>query len=37
MNATCEICDARKADASGAFRVLPLVWHEFLLDRPVST
>jgi regulator of ribonuclease activity A len=27
--ATCDICDAHKADTSGAFRVLPPVWRGF--------
>lgn len=27
--ATCDICDAHKADTSGGFRVLPPRWHEF--------
>jgi len=27
--ATCDICDAHKADASGALRVLPPLWREF--------
>ena len=26
---TCDICDAQRADASGAFRVLPPVWRTF--------
>lgn len=27
--ATCDLCDANKADDSGAFRVLPPVWRHF--------
>jgi regulator of ribonuclease activity A len=27
--ATCDICDAHRADTSAAFRVLPPRWHEF--------
>jgi regulator of ribonuclease activity A len=27
--ATCDICDAHKADASGGFRLLPPLWREF--------
>jgi regulator of ribonuclease activity A len=27
--ATCDICDAHKADAGGALRVLPPLWREF--------
>lgn len=27
--ATCDLCDAHKDDASGAFRVLPPVFHDF--------
>ena len=26
---TCDLCDARRADASGAFRVLPPLWRAF--------
>jgi regulator of ribonuclease activity A len=26
---TCDLCDARKADTSGAFRVLPPVFHDY--------
>jgi regulator of ribonuclease activity A len=26
---TCDLCDAHKGDASGAFRVLPPVWRDF--------
>ncbi|OYU81494.1 MAG: ribonuclease, partial [Burkholderiales bacterium PBB5] len=26
---TCDLCDARKADTSGAFRVLPPVFRHF--------
>ena len=26
---TCDLCDAHRADASGAFRVLPPLWREF--------
>jgi regulator of ribonuclease activity A len=39
--ATCDLCDAHKADDSGAFRVLPPVWRHFGARRafhgPVST
>jgi len=39
--ATCDLCDAHKADDSGAFRVLPPVWRHFGAHRsfhgPVST
>jgi hypothetical protein len=35
--ATCDICNAHKADTSGAFRVPPPLWQEFVLDSPVST
>ena len=38
---TCDLCDAHKLDASGAFRVLPPVFHDFGARRtfcgPVST
>lgn len=26
---TCDLCDAHKSDATGAFRVLPPVWRDF--------
>jgi regulator of ribonuclease activity A len=39
--ATCDLCDAHKGDASGAFRVLPPVWRHFGARRrfagPVTT
>lgn len=39
--ATCDLCDAHKADDGGAFRVLPPVWRHFGARRafhgPVST
>lgn len=38
---TCDFCDAHKADSSGAFRVLPPVFHNFggaaVFSGPVST
>ncbi len=27
--ATCDLCDLHKADTSGAFRVLPPLWHDY--------
>ncbi|CAB1368614.1 ribonuclease E activity regulator RraA [Denitratisoma oestradiolicum] len=40
-SATCDLCDARKNDSSGDFRVLPPVFRDFGLRRkfagPVST
>lgn len=39
--ATCDLCDARKGDSSGAFRVLPPVFRDFggrtAFHGPVST
>ena len=32
--ATCDLCDAHEADTSGAFRVLPPVFHDFGVARP---
>ena len=38
---TCDLCDAHKNDSSGAFRVLPPVFHDYGARRrfagPVST
>ena len=32
--ATCDLCDAHEADTSGAFRVLPPMFHDFGVARP---
>jgi regulator of ribonuclease activity A len=41
MTPTCDLCDAHKADDSGAFRVLPPVWRSFgglpAFSGPVAT
>jgi regulator of ribonuclease activity A len=29
LDSTCDLCDAHKNDADGAFRVLPPVWRDF--------
>ena len=34
--ATCDLCDVHEADTSGAFRVLPAVFHDFGVARRFS-